>query len=72
VNPLELVIAAWLAGMIVTYVTISAGISRDEENRFLKTRLWLALTWPVMLSCVAWWTASHTWGQLMDKIKKRG
>jgi len=71
VNVLELIVAAWLAGMVVTYVTVSAGISRDEEHRFLATRLWLALTWPVMMGYVTWWTASHLWGRLTSKIERK-
>lgn len=68
---LELIVAAWLAGAIVTYVTVSAGISRNEENRFLATRLWLTLTWPVMLGYVAWWTASHMWRRAREKSRDR-
>jgi len=69
VKLLELIVAAWLAGVIVTYVTVSAGISRNEENRFLATRIWLALTWPVMLGYVAWWTVSHAWRQARARTK---
>lgn len=71
-NVLELVVAAWLAGMVVTYVTVSAGISRDEENRFLATRLWLTLTWPVMMGYVTWWTTLHLWRQLRSRRTKGG
>lgn len=64
---LKLGAAAWVSGMVVTYCVISIGITMGDEERFLKTRLWVAVTWPITLGYVAWWTLSHLWRRLMSK-----
>lgn len=61
---LELIATAWLAGTVVTYLTVSAGLSRDEGERFLATRLYVAVTWPLLLGFVAWWSLTHAWRRI--------
>lgn len=72
VNVILLIIAAYLAGIIVTAVAlwrIAATARRlvDEselDEELPATPYALAITWPVTLSVLVWWIIRLTWREM--------